>query len=320
MSSPLTLGPTLAWSAVPNLAMAARRYAAKTPRYRRRYAKKKRSSKRPNRRTRRPRRTMTRRSVLNLTARKKRDTMTTYSTVGADPAQQGAIVLFGGSVSPTYGAFLIPWIATARTLEAPTNGDAYLRTSSTCYMRGLREQIRVYTSTDLPWEWRRICFTFKGPTLTGPSGSQFWLENSDGYQRLVRPLTAVNSTTSDLLTADRVINHVFEGTYGTDFHDLFTAKTENKMITVKYDRVSILRSGNAKGNIYSRKLWHPMNANLLYDDQERGSDMVPEYCSTEGKPGMGDYYVIDLFKPHPSASNTDRLTFGSQATLYWHEK
>lgn len=263
---------------------------------------------------------MSKRSLLNVTSKKKRDTMTTYSGVGVATPLQGPILMYADGINPTYGCFVMPWIATARDLESPVSGDEHLRTSSTCYMRGVREQIRIYTSSDVPWEWRRICFTFKGAAITGPTGSQFWFENSAGWQRLVRPLTSTASPTQDTDTADRLINHIFEGSYGTDFHDLFTAKAESQMVTIKYDKVTIIRSGNARGTLNFKKLWHPMNANLKYDDQERGSSVASEYCSTEGKPGMGDYYIVDMFKPHPSGGNSDRLTFGSQATLYWHER
>nr|QCQ85239.1 capsid protein [Finch associated genomovirus 5] len=312
--------------------MARRRAYTRKPlrRYRRKPSTRRSYSKKRSTYTRR-RSGMSNRRILNVSSKKKRDTMTTYSSPGdLSTPVQGPLLLYADGIAANYGCFVIPWVATARDVEEPRQGDEHLRTSSTCYMgvyvsstcymRGLREQLRIYTSSDVPWEWRRICFTFKGSAIIGPDATPFWFENSAGWQRLVRPLTSSASTSADLATADRLINHLFEGSYGTDFHDLFTAKAESRMLTVKYDKVTIIRSGNARGTLSVKKLWHPMNANLSYDDQEHGSDVVSEYASTEGKPGMGDYYVVDLFKPHPSGGNADRLTFGSQATLYWHER
>nr|QCQ85243.1 capsid protein [Finch associated genomovirus 5] len=301
--------------------MARRRAYTRKPlrRSRRRPSTRRSSFKRRSTYTRR-RRSMSKRRILNVSSKKKRDTMTTYSGLGTGQPQQGPILLYADGINPTYGCFVMPWIATARDIEDPTTGDEHLRTSSTCYMRGLREQIRIYTSSNVPWEWRRICFTLKGASVTGPSLDQFAYENSSGWQRLVRPLTSTASTAIDTGTADRLINHLFEGTYGQDFNDLFTAKAESRMVTVSYDKVTIIRSGNSSGSLLYKKMWHPMNANLMYDDQERGSSMVTQYCSAEGNRGMGDFYVVDLFKPHPSGGNADRLTFGCQATLYWHER
>lgn len=63
-----------------------------------------------------------------------------------------------------------------------------------------------------------------------------------------------------------------------------------------------------------------MNANLLYDDDEAGTSMVPSYFSTEGRAGMGDYYVLDIIAAGSGATSTDQLTFNPQTTLYWHER
>ena len=63
-----------------------------------------------------------------------------------------------------------------------------------------------------------------------------------------------------------------------------------------------------------------MNHNLVYGDDEVGGQEATTLFSTEGKAGMGDYYVVDLFQPSFGAGESDTLYFRPQATLYWHER
>jgi len=272
---------------------------------------------------------MTRRSVLNISSEKKRDNMLSYAAVGIGTTA-GPLTMQGGSASSTFGGFLCAWIATARdgtnstgTSAAPI--DKATRTSNTCYMRGLREQIRIATSSSLPWEWRRICFTFKGAALVIRNGTTaavpLWLETSNGYVRLTTCLTAGSSTSDQIAIATQFVDHIFEGTYGADYSDILTAKVDTTRITPKYDKTISIRSGNDSGVQFSTKRWHGMNHNLVYEDREQGGiENDTNVLSTNGKPGMGDYYVVDFFKYHPSATSADNLSFAPQATLYWHER
>ena len=46
-----------------------------------------------------------------------------------------------------------------------------------------------------------------------------------------------------------------------------------------------------------------------------------EPWSTSNKVGMGNIYVLDMFKPHDAAIGAEQgLSFNPTATLYWHEK
>lgn len=271
---------------------------------------------------------MTRRRILNVTTKKKRDTMPAFAAVGSSVTQGPLNLGAGSSLNASWGAHVVAWVATARDLDNSGGGglpaqDA-TRTSTTCFMRGLSETMRVSTNTSLPWEWRRLCFTFKGPQLyTASSGARvpLWQEvNPNGWVRLAFALTASASTADQLSVAQNLVSQCFEGTYGVDYYDVFTARPNNVLLKVKYDRTVRVGSPNNGGTQNVFKLWHPMNHNLVYDDIENGGIKTEATLSTDGRPGMGDYYIIDLFRPHPSATNADVIQIQPQATLYWHEK
>lgn len=147
------------------------------------------------RRTYRRRRPMTRKSLLNMTSEKKRDKMLNYTNVtsssqtGSGTFTSAPAILTGGSSTP----FVAVWCATARdnttssTDRIGNKFDVATRTASLCYMVGLKETIEIQVADGLPWQWRRICFTFKGSnslagTLPPPwiyflprSGNKQWL-------------------------------------------------------------------------------------------------------------------------------------------------
>jgi hypothetical protein len=111
------------------------------------------------------------------------------------------------------------------------------------------------------------------------------------------------------------------GGNGRDWNNFFTAPLDPTRISVQYDKTISIQSGNQAGRnvVYNR--WHPMNKNLVYDDDENGQETEPSGNSTRGKPGMGDYYVIDMFTSGtPISTETSGMSFSPEATLYWHEK
>lgn len=152
---------------------------------------------------------MTKRSILNLTSEKKRDKMLTLtnssasSQSGGTTYQQTPAILTGGSSTPAVFA----WCATARGNNVAPGGpkgtkfDIASRTASDCYMVGLKEAIEIQVADGLPWQWRRICFTFKGgPTAAGylPTGSATWSPAtiaSNGYVRVLNQLTSAQQET-----------------------------------------------------------------------------------------------------------------------------
>jgi len=265
----------------------------------------------------------TRKSILNVTSRKKRDTMmsvtnTTASGTSQSPLAPGPLIVTGAVGSLTL------WNATARDLFTANNyntiADQAARTSTICFMRGLSENLRIQTSSGLPWFWRRICFTFRGQyfnTSTSPLNPEtYYTDTSNGIGRTWLNLNINNSSTA-LGTIQSI---VFKGTQGKDWEDYLTAPVDNSRVTLKYDKTTTFRSGNANGIVSEKKLWHKMNHNLVYDDDENGDSEITKYVSVNSKAGMGDYYIMDIILPGTGGTSTDYFQLRSTSTLYWHEK
>lgn len=266
---------------------------------------------------------MSRKRILNITSEKKQDTMMIATNVtvprnpasniyGTDPAQ-----LSGG----TDVEYAMLWCATARdnaTNDAGGIGTKFskaTRTASQCYMRGVSEKIELVVSDNLPWQWRRICFTYKQITQAIPATDVFRyrLITSEGYRRVVNeiPTGSPRNTLYDT---------VFDGERNVDWVDPMIAKIATDIITVKYDKTITLASQNEAGFIRAYKRWHPMNSNLNYADNERGGGVDTSSYASAGKAGMGDYFILDLFRPRTGSTSSNRLLFRPQASLYWHER
>jgi len=262
-----------------------------------------------------------RKSLLNVTSRKKRDTMIAYSNITpANPQGSAAYTQTGGAVMPATQQYIMAWNATARTnnvasSSAGTVYDQATRTATTCFMKGLREDCQVTTSDGLPWQWRRICFTLKGGTLFDTQTTGYVLSNADnqGVKRVVN--TAYGSGPVGVIQA-----LLFRGQAGVDWSNLMTAPLDRTKVNIKYDKYRSIRAGNEAGTIRDFKMYHPMNKNLVYDDDENGGKMTTSGFSTESKPGMGDYYVVDCFQPRTGGTASSVLRFEPTATLYWHER
>lgn len=219
------------------------------------------------------------------------------------------------------------WLATGRNLQRDgglnTITDLAARTSQTCYMRGLSEKLRIQTNSSVPWLHRRICFTIKGDafvnTYTGDSTLLTTPYNDlsgVGMRRLWQNLSVV--TAPGLYAA--LIGTIFRGASDKDWTDVFTAPIDSSRITLKYDKTRTYSSGNQAGFVKRINMWHPMNKNLVYDDDENGETNTSSYRSVDGKAGMGDYYVLDFFAPGGTRDAADILQVSTDSTLYWHEK
>lgn len=268
---------------------------------------------------------MSKKRILNITSTKKRNGMLSWSNTASTGASATV------AVNPAYvngvGSGFFLWNATAQDLTHSGGADNTIaqtaaRTSTSCFMRGLGEHIRIQTSSGLPWFWRRICFTSKGgisPASTADSPTQTPRTYQDTTTGMVRLFfnVDVNNMPNTKNNLDGVI---FKGAKGVDWNDFIVAPVDPARITVKYDRTRLLKSGNANGTIHEAKLWHPMNKNLVYDDDESGDLEASSYVSTQSKAGMGDFYVLDIISPGTGGTTSDALLMQSNATLYWHEK
>lgn len=253
--------------------------------------------------------------------------MLSFSNTDGNGASQ--LVKAGGfTVNGSTGYAMSLYSPTARSLATAgtTNGitDPADRTSSTCYMRGYKENLRIQSNSGLPWLHRRICFTYKGPVFTSLLTSDLtpvqpfkpYVDTSIGMSRQWFNLQVNNNP----LTVENFNGIIFKGARGYDWSDVMTAKVDPSRITVKSDITRKLISGNGNGHFSDRKLWYPMNHNLVYDDDEIGAQETTSYYSTDAKAGMGDYYVVDYIVPGLGGSASDVINLSCTATLYWHEK
>lgn len=198
------------------------------------------------------------------------------------------------------------------------------RTATTCFIRGFSEHIRLQTSSGIPWFWRRIVFFSKDElAFPGTSASDTpvntyrpYVETSNGLERLWLNQT-INSMPNTIALQQGVL---FRGSAGTDWNDIITAPVDTTRVTLKYDKTRTIKSGNAAGTVREFKVWHPVNKNVVYDDDEQGVSESSSYYSVTSKAGMGDMYVYDIFLPGLGSTGSDIINVNSSATLYWHER
>lgn len=265
---------------------------------------------------------MSKRQVLNTTSRKKRNGMLSWSNTNNTAASQS--VGLGDAYVNSGGGFFV-WCATGQTLD--TNSiipNQASRTATTCYMRGLSEHLRIQTSSGIPWLHRRICFTLKGinafNTLSaGDTPTQKYVpiaDTTNGIERLWfnEQINAMSVTLGDQWGI------LFKGANGRDWNNLILAPVDTSRVSLKFDKTYTISSGNTNGVFRERKLWHPMNKNLVYDDDESADAVIPSNYSVDSKAGMGDYYIVDIIQPGTGATTNDYCVVSANSTLYWHEK
>lgn len=262
---------------------------------------------------------MPRRRILNVTSKKFQDTMLSVTNVDeANPSGGGPEIAQPKDMVGGTGTFYSSiWIPTARPAQENTaiKGAPLspMRQSSTIFARGVKETILLETSTPRPWRWRRICFWLKGDIIADnpdPATSQFFRFNSTlGMVRL-----------SNAIGSGFPAEYMFKGTNQIDWTDVFTAPIDTTHIQPVYDKTMTLRSGSTAGMSQTIKLWHPMNKNIVYDDEERGFTTAPSPLAAQGRRGAGDYYIYDVFQVATGSTDQDILRFQPNATFYWHEK
>lgn len=278
-----------------------------------------------NRRRRSYGRKMTKRQLLNATSTKKRDKMRQVTVVNyGGTAAPGVLTLAvqnpANDVTNSRVNFL-PWIATARVPITSNRDNEADRTATQCYMRGLSETLRLSSLSPDQWEWRRICFTLRGPAIS--SFQTLYYYTGAGFYRLSYNASNDASGQNAAAVQQAVYDKLFKGTYQSDWDDPMLAQVDNTRVDIKYDKIKMLKSGNSNPHERVTKLWMPMNKNLYYDDDQAGAGTNFNPLSVNDKRGMGDYYVIDLFRC-TNISNTGTpapglaITYSSE--LYWYEK
>jgi len=271
---------------------------------------------------------MTRRKVLNITTRKKRDTMqpVSYNTdagVPTNTARPGVgAVLQGGRTN------MLMWSPTARDLtdaNGVANGVSYesSRSASTIFIRLLSEKIRMSTNDSTPWIWRRIVISTKSPVFrvltaaesAGGKNPVPYIETSNGYGRLLQQWDNAGGNNA---TQSLIFDEMFKGKQGKDWSDPITAPIDNITITKHYDKTTTIKSGNDSGTYRVTRRTHTFNRTFRYFEDENGQFQDSSFWSSYGK-GMGDVFVIDLFSNFIGGA-ASLLKYEPEASMYWHER
>lgn len=233
-------------------------YTAKTRRYRR-------TTTRPRRRM------MPKRKLLDVTSTKKRDTLGYY-----DPAATTSrgLTFTGGPIGEIKSFIFSP---TARNSTSTT--ETTDRNASTVFWKGVSETVSITANSQVPWRWRRIVFETKGLRV-----ADSFLETSSGYTR-------VCSAFSDAATMSRL----FKGTRDVDWFSAMDAQIYNNRARVIYDKLRVMRSA-AGPHFHTYKDYIKLEKNMHYDEDENGGTITTSPWSTDGRSGMGDIYIFDLFE------------------------
>lgn len=270
-------------------------YRSRATRFRKRY------SRRP---------AVSRRRILNVSSRKKDDTMLT-GTGGAGngvPVQQ---VDINASLGPLYLAACMTYM-----VRAPGAED-HVRRDQSVFFVGWRDYYRLYVGGGAGWSWRRVVFMSKDrfPDTELPANL------TNGY---MRRLVLDNVPTSPLPFS--LIETIFSGTRNIDWTDVITAPLDKSRITVMSDRVMRLNPGNDSGKEITSKRWTPVRRTIEYDDEEHGSEVKPPTQTDPGRPwasqnshSAGNVYVID-FIDTMATSAEETLTVRVESKRYWHER
>ena len=67
---------------------------------------------------------------------------------------------------------------------------------------------------------------------------------------------------------------LFEGAGNVDWADVNSAKVDTRRIDLHYDKTITINSGNSSGVFRTYRRWHPMNKNLVYDDDQDGGKWI----------------------------------------------
>lgn len=279
---------------------------------------------------------MPRKAILNVTSRKKRNGMLSFSNSNnagsINAIAQNALTILGSNTGANNGVQgFVHFRPTGMDLFTGTTPNpidyAASRTSQTCFMRGLSEHIRIETSSGNPWFHRRICITSRSRQFlelspldtSGTERSEMAtgvLETSNGFQRLAGNYILDTMPATLAYQAEAL----FKGQGGIDWDDYISAPVDTTRVDLKFDKTWVYKSGNERGVLRESKLWHPMNKNIVYDDDELGGGESSVNYSVQDKRGMGDYHIFDIFAQGSSGSTSDLLKVRYTSTLYWHEK
>ncbi|WGD01124.1 MAG: capsid protein [Genomoviridae sp.] len=258
------------------------------------------------------RRKMTSRRVRDIASRKKYDTI--FGATTNDVQSTGQANIFAGT-----NYFM--WCPTWRQRRTAST-DEHVRANQEVFMRGIKDRIMVSATFSLIH--RRVCFWSHRRI---DDARPFVFDNPDvidapSYQR--RNLVALYPNLDE-----EIFEYLFKGTVGFDYSEnsRWDTPLDNKRVKVVYDKQYTITPNYAApdgaqfGKTLTRKLWHPINRKVLYDDDEEGADVNGSGWSAQTPESLGNYYVLDIFSTgqYIEGSNDQVGTYMPESTTYWHE-
>ncbi|QOW02497.1 capsid [Tadarida associated gemykibivirus 1] len=292
----------------------------------RRFTRRPRRGRKKFRRSRRryARRGMTRRKVVDIASTKCHDNMPGVS-VGSD-GSKAPIGVPSTILSSGFGAFL--FCASARGSQWTEAESEYARQKTEVYAKGYLERTTVETVGGGNWRWRRIAFQCHSDDIidTVEPNRMAYHDGVAGYTRTMYSFRDAGNAGYQAMC-----RQLFEGTFGTDYADLFNAVTDKRRNRVIMDRTMPVRSGNGFGVFKNTRDYIPINKKIRYNEKEEGDDKEPmsdviageqnyTWFATPTRYSGGDVYVVDLFSCADGGNATSSLRFLAHGTYYWHER
>lgn len=255
---------------------------------------------------------MTSRRVRDIASRKKYDTI--FGATSNDVQSTGQANIYAGT-----NYFM--WCPTWRQRRTAST-DEHVRANQEVFMRGIKDRIMVSATFSLIH--RRVCFWSHRRI---DDARPYVFDNPDvidapSYQR--RNLSALYPNLDE-----EIFEYLFKGTVGLDYSEnsRWDTPLDNKRVKIVYDKQYTITPNYAApldaqfGKTLTRKLWHPINRKVRYDDEEEGADVNGSGWSAQTPESLGNYYVLDIFSTGQYIEgSTDQVgTYMPESTTYWHE-
>ncbi|AIF34848.1 capsid protein [sewage derived gemykibivirus 2] len=260
------------------------------------------------------RRPMTNRRILNVSSKKKVDTMMPLVIGNDGVGTEGPLLVTPAEPGQGFNSLYIP---SAR--DYYNTNSSHARSAETIFVRGYKERVNVTVSGGATWTWRRTVFCMKGDMLRDA-----WTDNSQPPQYdSLGPMAGQTPTRSigpmDTILADVIRGLLYRGVQGSDWYDPYTAPIDTTRVTLLRDQVITINPTNDSGRTRMYRFWQPINKNLAYQSYENDESTVSGAYSVRSKPGIGDIYIFDQVRRETGAA-TASFRFSPEGTFYWHER
>lgn len=247
---------------------------------------------------------MSRRHILNITSKKKQDTMVAVNNISP--------ITVGGYQGGTAQLLFCPTYRFRDPENNAANADPQAgRTSLHTYAKGIREKIFMTTAGGSPVRWRRIIFSTKNDLFALVNKYQF----SSGTQVRSRPLLPLTLTEIGIL-----LSETMEGAANTDFIGALDGKLDPDRVTIHTDRNMVINPGNSNGSTRIHNFYTPLERNLTYRDNEFGNETTSSAFADQRGKGLGNVFIWDIFETVVTTDPVSQIQFLPNTTYYWHEK